>query len=454
MFFVSLNSNGERAMLGAKIVVWVALGLGLAFCANWYVNQGVEKRNADYYRQFDNDDSVPDKVRADHANRNVAYIGAIVGWATLGVLFFWGDLSRVLNGDGPSRMRRFLMAAFAVFVVTTNVCCYRPFEPVELETIDTSEEGFLIPLRGDGNRQSSTNSEEDLKKSLVTTKQVQIPQQWVQKGYETMGANGAWQPAARLIKVNRAPVTREWTADPNSGTSNKNEAIWVMTSDQVEFSTGWTITARIASREDAIKFLHNYPNGSLKQIMDTEVRSKLQAVFGLEVTDLPMDELRRAATPHIEKTTKTVSTFFKERGITITNIGITGGFVYKDPSIMKTMVDIFNAEQEKTKAKAATDAQEEKNKRLSMEASGKAQALMTEKKAEAEGIKAVADAKAYEIEKAAQQGDAYITLKRLDIEREKLKVWDGRFPQFYMGTGGQAPDMLLNIPTFPTPKAK
>ena len=35
-----------------------------------------------------------------------------------------------------------------------------------------------------------------------------------------------------------------------------------MTTDQVEFSTGWTCTARIDSRDDAVKFLHNYPAGS------------------------------------------------------------------------------------------------------------------------------------------------------------------------------------------------
>ena len=80
----------------------------------------------------------------------------------------------------------------------------------------------------------------------------------------------------------------------------------------------------------------------------------------LEVTDLPMDELRKAATPHIEKTKSTVVDFFKARGISITNLGITGGCVYKDASIMKTMVEIFNAEQEKTKAHASTEAQEEK----------------------------------------------------------------------------------------------
>lgn len=351
-------------------------------------------------------------------------------------------------------MRQFLMMVFAVFAVTTNVCCYRPFEPIQLETIDTSEEGFLIPLRGDKTRQTSTNSEEDLRKSLVNVKQVQIPQQWVQKGYETLGPNGKWQPAATLIKVNRAPVTREWTADPSSGTSNRNEAIWVMTSDQVEFSTGWTITARIKDREHAIKFLHNYPNGSLKDVLDHEVRSKLQSLFGLEVTDLPMDELRKSATPHIKNVTTALITFFDQRGIEITNIGITGGFVYKDPSIMKTMVEIFNAEQEKTMAKARTEAQTEDNKRLRMEAEGKAQALLTQKKAEAEGILAVAEARKKEAQVVKENPDVYLTLRQVELEKEKLTRWNGAFPSFFVGGGSNSstPDFLLQVPAFSSPQ--
>jgi hypothetical protein len=141
---------------------------------------------------------------------------------------------------------------------------------------------------------------------------------------QTFGPDGEWKDAAILIKVDKSPVTREWTADENSGTSTRNEAIWVMTSDQVEFSTGWTCTARIDSQENAVKFLYNYPNGSLKNVLDQEVRGKLQADFGLEVTDLPMETLRISATPHITAVTKSITAFFKDRGITITNLGITG----------------------------------------------------------------------------------------------------------------------------------
>ncbi len=273
------------------------------------------------------------------------------------------------------------------------------------------------------------------------------------KGFESNGPNGDWKDAAILVKVNKSPVTREWTAEANSGTSNKNEAVWVMTADQIEFSTGWTCTARISSRDDAVKFLHNYPNGSLVKVLDSEVRAKLQAEFGLEVTDLPMDTLRKAATPHILKTVKSVSKFFKDRGIDITNLGITGGFVYKDKSIMAIMVKVFNAEQDKSVAMAESAAQLERNKQVIFAAQGKADALLKTRKAEADGIKMLADAKAYELDLAKAKWNEYVTLKQMELQRELLGRWDGRYPVYFMGTGGNNnPNMLLQLPAIDTKK--
>lgn len=325
--------------------------------------------------------------------------------------------------------------------------CWRPFEPVKLEVIQPNEEAFLLPFTENIEHQTSTHTEDYLRKNLVHTQQVKLPQQWVPRGYEFLGANGEWRDAAILVRVVKSPVTREWTADPNSGTSSKNEAIWVMTSDQVEFSTGWTCTARVASRDGAVKFLHNYPNGSLTQVMDQEIRAKLQSEFGLEVTDLPMVELRLKATPHIQRVVDMVIEFFAERGITITNLGISGGFVYKDPSIVKALVEVFNAEQAKLIAIADTATQSEKNKRLQLEADSRAKAVLTEREAEAEGIKLVADAKSYEMTKAIEDPQSYMLLKQIEVEQAKIDKWDGRFPTYFMGQGVDALNLMLDAPT-------
>jgi hypothetical protein len=353
-----------------------------------------------------------------------------VGWAIVAIGLFRDEL--VALRDRWTRSRVWLLAA-GLGLASTG--CIKPFEPVKLEVIKPNETAFLLPLLGDPKKQAALNSEEYLRANLVQMQQVRLPQQWVQKGYEYVGYNGEWRDAAVLIRVDRSPVTRVWTADANTGTSHKDEAIWVMTSDQVEFSTGWTCTAYIPNHEAAVKFLYYYPNGTIADVMDREVRAKLQATFGIAVTDRPMDELRTKATPVIHDVVEETTRFFEERGVVITNLGIEGGFIYRDPSIMKTMVEVFNAEQQKSKEQAQLDAQMIANKRL-----------LGEREAEADGIKLVSDAKQYEAQQAKDNLELYVQLKQLEIEKERAAKWDGRYPVYYMPSGGMAPDLMIQMP--------
>lgn len=428
-----------------KVVIALVLIGGYSY-ASYAARSQVSRTDVkDSLKQLDSEVDKGDlnqQLNVQHQQRNNL---DLAGWIVVGIVtlaLFFGEICQMFKKAG-------LFAAVLMCFGITG--CYRPFEPVQYEVIQSNEEAFLLPYTESVDKQTSTHGEEFLRKNLVHTQQVKIPQQWVPKGYETFGANGEWKPAAILIKVDKSPVTREWTADPNSGTSSKNEAIWVMTSDQVEFSTGWTCTARISSRDDAVKFLYNYPNGSLEKVMDTELRARLQAAFGLEVTDLPMTELRLKATPHILNVVDEVKSFFLERGITITNLGITGGFVYKDPSIIATMVKVFNAEQEKAIAMAGVAAQSETNKKIQLEADAKAKASLTVQQAEADGIKLVADAKKYEIEQAKTDAETYIVLKRIELEKIKLEKWDGKFPLYFMG-GTEGLNLLLQTPDVPVTK--
>ena len=69
------------------------------------------------------------------------------------------------------------------------------------------------------------------------------------------------------------------------------------------------------------------------------------------------------------------------------------------------------------------------------------------------GIKLVADAKAYEMEKAKTDADIYLTLKKIELEKEKLTKWDGRFPMYFMGGSGSQPDLLLQMPALETTRS-
>lgn len=429
-------------MLVFKCIFCVTIIALAIFATNAWGRQQASEDVVASAKQFDLHNR--DELLQSHDNRNL-YVVGLWGAILLSIIVvFSGELSKVVN--------KLSKIASILCLLCLVSGCRKPFEPVKLEMIAATEEGFLIP-NNNPDDQGQTKTEEYYKKRLVFSQEVKIPQKWVKLGHETIGYNGHWIDDAVLIRVDRSPITREWTADVNSGTSAKNEAIWVMTSDQVEFSTGWTCTCRIESRDSAVKFLYNYPNGSLATVMDQEIRAKIQSTFGLAVTDLPMNTLRLSATPVIVKTIEDVTNFFDERGVKITNLGITGGFVYKDPKIIAKMVEVFTAEQEKSIAIAKSVAQVELNKTIQLEADAKAKASLTVKEAEAQGIQLVADAKAYEIEKAQENSDTYITLKRLELEHDKLEKWDGKFPTYFMGSGENM-NMLLTVPENITKESK
>jgi regulator of protease activity HflC (stomatin/prohibitin superfamily) len=413
-----------RAFLSFMVLLLCAASM-------WFVN----------HNTVNGDVSASVKQLTEHNQRNLMFAHEARGHAQLVIPVVGVILISLIW------LPKHLKKVAPAILLLSAVGCRKPFEPVKLEMIEPHEVGFLVSNQ-DVHEQTATSAE-DYSKSMVASQQVKVPQMWVPLGYETFFWDGEWRDAARLIKVDTSSVTREWTADPNSGTSNKNEAIWVMTSDQVEFSVGWGCTCKIANRQDAAKFLSNYKNGTLESVMDKEIRGKIQTDFALGVTDLPMDTLRKNATPVIKQTTTEVVKFFAERGITITNIGITGGFVYKDAKIIAKMVEVFTAEQEKNIAIAKTVAQEETNKTIQLEADAKAKATLTVLKAEAEGIQAVADAKAYEIEKAQENKEIYLELKKLEIDKARMEKWDGKYPVYMMNSGAESPTMLMNIPAPP-----
>jgi hypothetical protein len=151
--------------------------------------------------------------------------------------------------------------------------------------------------------------------------------------------------------------------------------------------------------------------------------------------------------------------FFAERGVTITAIGLFGGFTYENKAIQDSIDMVFQQQQDKQIAIAEQEAAEQRKLALQLKgegeaaqaieiANGRAEAVKLEADAEAEAIKLVADAKAYELEKLTSNPEAYMGLKKLEIEMERLKVWDGAYPSYYIGSdlGISGEDLNLFLP--------
>lgn len=301
-------------------------------------------------------------------------------------------------------VKRISSIVLCLGMMSTLAAC-KPYDKPELVTIEASQTAFLIPLVGNTTEQASFESEELLAQAKVATKEIQIPHRWVKTGRSLLWIeNGEWRPSAKLIVVERTPETREWSADKESGTSVKNQAIYAESKESIGFSAGMNCSAQIYSESDAVKFLYSYNNKTLEEIMDTEVRAKIESKFVEECAKYTLNEIL-ANKEHIMDTVRgEVCNYFVDKGITITTLGLKDGFSYDDPTIQSAINEKFSSEQ-------AIVAQQNRNEVTISKAKAEAEALM---------IAAEAEAAANEAISKSLTGNL--------IDKIKYEKWDGKLP--------------------------
>lgn len=243
--------------------------------------------------------------------------------------------------------------------------CRKPYDKPEFVTIEPHQTAFLIPLIGDTTNQASFESEEMLMQAKVSTKEIQIPHRWVQTGRRHW--QGEYRDTMALIIVDRSPVTREWSSTDGVGTSAVNQAIYAESSESIGFSAGMNCSAQIYSEEDAVKFLYCYNNKPLSEIMDSEIRARVESKFVEECASRTLNEILTEKEEIMKSVRDDVTTYFAGRGITITVLGMKDGLEYDDATIQKSINDKFSSEMKLT-------TQKNENERIVSEAQAMAEA--------------------------------------------------------------------------------
>lgn len=391
------------------------------------------------------------------------------------------------------------LAVFLVLLVPAalfGALFIKPYDVPEFVDVDSSESAFLIPLEGDTANQAAFHSVKFLEEKKVAAKRVQITHRWNRTGF--MPASGKWIGTVRVIKVDRRPITREWTKSHGTGTSSKDEAIGAESKDSVNFSMAISCTAHIPEEMAAV-FLYSYPSKSLADMMDMEVRARIQQIIAEEAGMHSLFELPTKKNDMMKAVREDVIPFFKKKGIEITTLAMLGGLQFDNPEIQRAIDDAAKAAQLKVAAEAKRYAVEIEEamkatqlklaadgKRVAQEIDNKTQLLAIEGKAavakreieskmeierirmdaevllkirgaeaEAETIKKIAEAKAYEAQKASEHGDTFVRLRLLETEAQRWKLWNGQFPSYVMqfgnGQGSLSPTMFL--PSLPAAEA-
>jgi len=287
----------------------------------------------------------------------------------------------------------------------------------EVHEIKPNETAFLIQLEGNANQQKLP-SEEMLQKNMVAAKRISIPHRELVTG-RGMGSY-EWIPTARLIVVDRSPITREWTSTDRSATK-RDQMIGVESSESIGWHMGVTITASIPE-DMAAKFLYNFGGKTLQDVADNNIRNFVQSQLSTEFGENPLDYDTKHKKEVFASAEAATKKFFGDRGVEIDNLGYTEGMVYDNKNIQDSIDANFQKEMSITAAQNEAKAQDQRNGMKIAMATADRQAAEQFAQAQAAG-----EAK-FDMETRRMYAQAALNIS---------EKWQGGVPQSITTMGGQ-----------------
>jgi len=262
---------------------------------------------------------------------------------------------RAIRGNGKIVGSVLLMCGAAHL---TSAC--GPAKIEQFEEIGPNETAYVIPLEGESQAgQAKFDSVKFLEDRKVAAKRISLSLR--EKSTGRMWWDYEWIPTVRVVKVDRAPQTREWTSSKVSGTNGLDQSLHMQSIDSIMFHIGATITVSI-SEEDASAFLYNYGGKPLADVVDSNIRSFILGELSQEFAAIKLDEAMTQKNAFFAKAGKDATEFFKRKGITIDYFGIEGGLGYDNANVQTSLDNKFIAENDKLVAQNQQNAQEVRNK--------------------------------------------------------------------------------------------
>jgi SPFH domain / Band 7 family len=229
----------------------------------------------------------------------------------------------------------------------------------EVVLIMPNESAFFIPDTGaNKDTQGAFGSEQYYRDNKIATKRFDIP-------HAKLPSSSYWSdyyvPTGRLILVNREPYMREWTMTHSRGTSDKNEGFPCQSKEGLNVTLEITVAASVAE-EQAPKFLYHfgvkpaegdrgdpkvvftsiYYGRSLKEIMDTVIRGKVQSLICRALGPKSFDEINLMQSEILNQIEQQTIEFAHARGITIDYLGSAGTFHF-DPDVQQALNERYRA---------------------------------------------------------------------------------------------------------------
>lgn len=227
----------------------------------------------------------------------------------------------------------------------------------DIVDINANQTAFLIPVTGDTAAQQQFQSVDFLKHNQVAVKQVTVPYSWRQTGQLLwIFPTGDWKVDDRLIVLDRALVTRDWTNSEKTGSTASNQAFGVESVESVGFTVGATCTA-IIDEANAATYLYYFGEKSLSDVMDTNVRGFVQSELFNEFGKRTLEQGQADKGEIFAKVAADATANFKAQGISILTLGGSEGMVYDSDKVQQSIDDSYAAAQSVFQAQAQATKQ-------------------------------------------------------------------------------------------------
>lgn len=239
-------------------------------------------------------------------------------------------------------MKQIITMLFVSIITLGLLASCGPALVERFEEIGANETAFVVPLEGASkSAQQGFMSEAYLNSNKVATKRVSLSLRKHSTG--RLWFSYTWIETVKVIKVNRLPVTREWTGKEDTGTAGRDEALWVESLDSIGFGVGVNTTAMV-TEEDAALYQYRFAGKPLAAVVDQNVRGKINSVLSREFAKYDLEKGRGMKNSIFAIASKETVASFATMGVTITNLGLAEGLVYADEEIQKAINNKFKAE--------------------------------------------------------------------------------------------------------------
>jgi hypothetical protein len=245
------------------------------------------------------------------------------------------------------------ITALVVLVLGAIGC--GPARVEQFVEIKPNETAYVIPLEGASQSgQAKFDSVQFLEQKKVAAKRISLGLR--QKSTGRMWYDYEYIATDRVITVDRAPITREWTANPNTGTSNKDQSLHMQSLDSIPIHIGATITASI-SESDASVYLYNYGGKPLHEVVDSNIRTYILGELTTAFAAVNLAEGQKDKADFFAKAGTGAKEYFRTKGISIDYFGIEGGIGYDNAQVQASLDQKYIAENDKNVAKNEQAAQ-------------------------------------------------------------------------------------------------